>query len=92
VSLPLAVAPTTASRSASRRASALSLRRWTRASSPAMALQALGVPYEAPGGGALQKLHLATYLAILALVLEAAARRVARAPFAFLAQRRGSEQ
>ena len=29
----------------------------------AMALQALGVPYEAPGGGALQKLHPATYLA-----------------------------
>jgi hypothetical protein len=59
-----------------------------------MALQALGVvAYEAPWRRlALQKLHLATYLAILALVLEAAARRVARAPFAFLAQRRGSEQ
>ena len=39
-----------------------------------MALQALGVAYEAPGGGALQKLHPATYLAVLAVILEAAAR------------------
>ena len=40
----------------------------------AMALQALGAPYEAPGGSALQKLHPATYLAVLALILEAASR------------------
>jgi hypothetical protein len=40
----------------------------------AMTLQALGVAYEAPGGGALQKLHPATYLAVLALFLEAASR------------------
>jgi len=40
----------------------------------AMALQAFGVAYEAPGGGALQKLHPATYLAVLALILEAASR------------------
>ena len=39
-----------------------------------MTLQALGLAYEAPGGGALQKLHPATYLAILALILEAASR------------------
>jgi hypothetical protein len=48
----------------------------------AMALQALGVSYEAPGGGALQKLHPATYLAALALILEAASRP---RPLAYLA-------
>ena len=48
----------------------------------AMALQALGVSYEAPGGGALQKLHPATYLVVLALVLEAASRP---RPLAYLA-------
>ena len=48
----------------------------------AMALQAVGVAYEAPGGGALQKLHPATYLAILALILETASRP---RPLAYLA-------
>jgi hypothetical protein len=48
----------------------------------AMALQALGVSYEAPGGGALQKLHPATYLAALAVILEAASRP---RPLAYLA-------
>jgi len=48
----------------------------------AMALQAVGVAYEAPGGGALQKLHPATYLAILALILETASRP---RPHAYLA-------
>ena len=47
-----------------------------------MALQALGVRYETPGGGMLQKLHPATYLAVLALVLEAASRP---RPLAYLA-------
>ena len=48
----------------------------------AMALQALGAPYEAPGGSALQKLHPATYLAVLAVILEAAWRP---RPLAYLA-------
>ena len=53
----------------------------------AMALQALGVAYEAPGGGMLQKLHPATYLAGLALVLEAASRPRPLAYIAGLPQR-----
>lgn len=48
----------------------------------AMALQALGLRYETPGGGMLQKLHPATYLAVLALILEAASRP---RPLAYLA-------
>jgi hypothetical protein len=48
----------------------------------AMALQALGVSYEAGGGGTLQKLHPATYLALLALIFEAASRP---RPLAYLA-------
>ena len=39
-----------------------------------MTLYSLGVLYDAPGGSALGKLHPATYLAVLALILEAASR------------------
>ncbi|THD44192.1 MAG: hypothetical protein E7774_11205 [Bradyrhizobium sp.] len=47
-----------------------------------MTLYRLGVMYDAPGGSALGKLHPATYLAALALILEAASRP---RPFAYLA-------
>jgi hypothetical protein len=39
-----------------------------------MTLYGLGVMYDAPGGGSLEKVHPATYLAVLALILEAASR------------------
>jgi hypothetical protein len=47
-----------------------------------MTLYSLGVLYDAPGGSALGKLHPATYLAVLALILEAASRP---RPLAYLA-------
>ena len=47
-----------------------------------MTLYSLGVLYDAPGGSALGKLHPATYLAVLALLLEAASRP---RPLAYLA-------
>ena len=47
-----------------------------------MTLQALGLRYEAPGGGAWQTLHPATYVAALAVIFEAASRP---RPFAYLA-------
>ncbi len=39
-----------------------------------MALAALGVPYDAPGGNLLQKVHPATYLSLAALIAAIAAR------------------
>ena len=48
----------------------------------AMTLHALGAPYEAASGSALQKLHPATYLAVMAMILEVG---VAPRPFAYLA-------
>ena len=47
-----------------------------------MTLQVMGLRYELPGGGAWQTLHPATYLAVLAAILEAASRPN---PFAYLA-------
>jgi hypothetical protein len=47
-----------------------------------MTLYGLGVMYDTPGGSALAKLHPATYLAVLALILEATSRP---RPFAYLA-------
>ncbi len=40
----------------------------------AMTLYGIGVPYDAPGGNFLEKLHPATYLSLVALILDAAAR------------------
>jgi hypothetical protein len=47
-----------------------------------MTLYGLGIMYDTPGGGALEKVHPATYLAVLALILEAASRP---RPLAYLA-------
>ncbi|MBV8474389.1 MAG: VpsF family polysaccharide biosynthesis protein, partial [Hyphomicrobiales bacterium] len=52
-----------------------------------MALAALGVPYDAPGGNLLQKVHPATYVSLAALVAAFAARRDSLSAIADLPRR-----